>query len=167
MTYIVLSFLFAVVYQDFTTRTIYAWLIPVLSVSLGILAYQSVGWLFFDYLWKNAIFIVLQLFCLVLYFSIKHQQWTNITEHYLGWGDILFFVPMLFFASTLNFILFFIVSLFLVLSLYLVGNLIMSNKMKTIPLAGGQALCMMIALCTPLDLYDDRPLLNYLIQYNT
>jgi hypothetical protein len=76
---------------------------------------------------------------LTLYFLLKHRRIVNITDQYLGMGDILFFLILALYLSVLNFLLFFVGSL-LFAGIYQALIIKYRNNNRHIPLAGLQAL---------------------------
>ncbi|MEN0052347.1 MAG: hypothetical protein AAGC65_01695 [Mucilaginibacter sp.] len=105
---------------------------------------------------------------LILYLLLKHLRFVNITEQYLGWGDIFFFLILALYLSVLNFLFFFVVSLLFtgVCHAVFVGF----NKDKYIPLAGFQALLLMLLLAADwwyfhLGVMDDYWLLRYYMSW--
>lgn len=94
----------------------------------------------------NAGFVLIQLLCLTLYFSITQKDPVNITTAHLGWGDIFFFFAVAVFFPPFNFVLYFVTSLLLVAISFGMAKLILKKKLKTIPLAGGLAALMLLAL---------------------
>nr|WP_157247375.1 hypothetical protein [Pedobacter panaciterrae] len=105
------------------------------------------------------LFLTAQLFVLSIYFSARHKKIINITDNYLGWGDVLFLIAIPFYLSPVNYVLFYIVSLILVL-LYAITTAKITTNNKHIPLAGLQAallgIAMIIDYLNPqLALYDD------------
>lgn len=95
----------------------------------------------------NTCFTLIQVAMLSLYFSIKERRLVNITRQYLGWGDILFWLVLCLLFSPLNFVLFFMVSMLFV-SMIVAGWKLSGIKpaMTTVPLAGIQALAVLILM---------------------
>ena len=115
----------------------------------------------------NAAFIMVQLICLTIYFSIKNKKFQNIIDSYLGLGDVLFFVVVGTVFSPLNFIAFYLCSMIVTLLAIIAYNSFSSKQTKDIPLAGAMAAALMILLfitwAVPgVDLYNDGYLLNIL-----
>ncbi len=152
--------LLLIVYQDFKHRYISAWVLVLLlglAITLGI---QSIGLV--DTL-KNALFncafLSLQLIIVSIYFSIKSKKWVNITSEQIGWGDILFFLPLACFLGPVWFLFFYMISLVLILCFYLILKITFTQNEETIPLAGGQALCLIVLVLLKwsigFDLYEN------------
>jgi len=122
-----------VIYQDCKDRAINVLTLPVI---LGMALWYAVEhplwqWTF---LWFNMGFVGVQLLGLTLYFSVKHWQLVNITQKYLGWGDILIFFALSPLFSPIQFIFFFIGSLIVtLLVVFLYHQLV--RPLPTIPLA--------------------------------
>ena len=128
-----LAVLLLVTYQDFSQREIswytlpliflfYFYKTPLSVVELINLSIANVGFVFFVFITTT------------VYYSIKGSKLINIVNHYLGIGDILFFIVCSFIFDLPNFLLFFISSLVLGI---VVGGVLKSRKEQaTIPLAG-------------------------------
>jgi hypothetical protein len=155
-----------IVFQDFKQRQISWFLIP---LSFAGFAYKAfiykdsivTGFLF------NTLFIMLQLICLTVYFSIKNKKFHNIIDSYLGLGDVLFFIVLCVVFSPLNFIAFYMSSMVITLLTIIVYNFFSSRQTKAIPLAGSMAAALiLLIICTwalpDVDFYNDSYLLNFL-----
>jgi len=148
-------------YQDLLYRAVYWWCFPVLAILFGVLKYNILG---IEQVLTDAayglLFLSGQLFVLWIYFSAKHKKLINITDNYLGWGDVLFLIAVPFYLSLVNYMLFYVLSLILVLLYALTTAKLITNN-KHIPLAGLQAallgVAMIIDFVVPnLALYDDN-----------
>lgn len=129
--------------QDFKYRAIAIWLFVVVGAGLIYLKYEAQGWLvFFTDLKINIAFLAVQFVALFGYFAIKERRFVNLFKGYFGEGDLLFLLLLASYFSFFNFLLFHIVSLFLVLLL----GLYLKNKSPKIPLAGGQAFCLVLLM---------------------
>lgn len=130
-------------WQDFKYRAIYVWLFIASAVLLGILKYEIAG---FSNLWndlKNSIlFLLVQALLVSVYFAWKEKRWVNLLKGYFGEGDLLFLICMAFYFSFMNYVMFYLISILLVL----IGSIFYAKKEVKIPLAGGQALCMVLAM---------------------
>ena len=138
-----------VAYQDFTERAISVWTLVVfllLSFCLGSLHLD------FETLIRNGLinmgFIVTQLAFIALYFSIKNRKFVNVADEYIGWGDILFFVPLAILFSTEYFMLFYVGALLVSLVGFLIYKVLINRTVATIPLAGLLAFCLVAVLCS-------------------
>jgi len=80
-------------------------------------------------------FILVNILCLTLYFSIKNKQFINPIDSKIGLGDIVFFIVIAPLFYLKSYILFFITGLLFSLLLYSVV-IRFREKQKTIPLAG-------------------------------
>jgi len=132
------------VYQDFKYRGIYWWLFPLLLVLFVLEGYLNIS--FSDTVKAaaaNVFFVLLQVLLLSGYISLKMGRLTNIFKGYLGLGDLLFLVSISFCFSFLNYVLFYLASLMLVILLTL---LFRKAKEQKIPLAGYQALLLILLL---------------------
>ena len=132
--------LIVMIFQDFKTRTIVWWSVFVfLILAIGI-HYDYFNGFHFQTIGSNLLFFTIQLACLWLYLSIKNKQLINLTQKYLGIGDILFFIPICFLFSLINLIVYLVISLVIFLILGLLFFYISKSDETndpTIPLAGG------------------------------
>ncbi|MCJ0743680.1 hypothetical protein [Pedobacter montanisoli] len=151
-------------WQDFKYRAIYVWLFIVSAVLLGVLKYNAAGLanLLSD-LKSNMLFLLAQALLISLYFAWKEKRWVNLLKGYFGEGDLLFLVCMAFYFSFMNYVLFYLISILLVLT----GSILYKKHEMKIPLAGGQALCMVLVMLTDyyfagIDLTHDLWLYTYL-----
>lgn len=129
--------LLVIVVQDVQERAISWWTIPWVLVA-GL--WQAWTYPFWEWRWLvvNLLFVGIQWLGVSLYFSMKHRRWVDVTQHYLGIGDVLFFVAITPLFSPLHFCCFFIGALLLILlgvGLYR----LMGASLKTIPLAGAMS----------------------------
>ncbi|MDB5134663.1 MAG: hypothetical protein JWP37_1266 [Mucilaginibacter sp.] len=153
-------------FQDIRSRSVYWVLFPLLTGLLILIRIRHQG--FFQF-WQPALinlgFVIVQLFILTIYFSIKNKKWINVTSQLLGWGDILFLLSIAVYLSVLNFLFFYITSLVGILALWLTWQVVSAKKNKYIPLAGLQSLIFIVFLASDwwyrsFDLTDDTWLLN-------
>jgi hypothetical protein len=160
-----LSFGFLVIiYQDFKERAISVWTIPFIFFLSLYLAWSNVFWEPW-FLLFNLCFIGIQLLGVTVYFSIKHRKWINVTQNYLGLGDVLFFVAIAPLFAPLQFCSFFIGALLLILITTGIYHLSV-RKLATIPLAGAMSICWLLYAAFlsyyNLSSYNDWGLLQYI-----
>jgi hypothetical protein len=164
----VLPLLGYIAWQDFKYRAVYAWLFIVLLISFAVAKGYSTTWtLMWQDLGFNLAFLGLQLILLTIYFSVKSHKWVNIFRALFGLGDLFFLISISAYFSTYNYIAYYLLSLIFVLLLTLILRLFRQPKNASIPLAGEQALllmiCMLIAYFVPdLNLVSDQWLVYYL-----
>jgi len=142
---LVIPFLLFFLYQDLRFRAIYWICYPVLMILLILLALpgKTAEMMMYD-AGVNLGFLMIQLFLLTVYFSLKHKKMVNITQRHLGWGDVLFLVVIAAYMSPLNYIVFYLGSLLMVLVLAAAfGRL---RQGGSIPLAGLQAFLFAVIL---------------------
>lgn len=134
--------------QDFKSRSVYWFSFPVLSLLFLITRLEQHQLLseIRQQVLVNTGFLLLQLFIISVYFSIKNKRLVNITGSLLGWGDILFLLSIAFFLSILNFLFFYIGSLILILLGWLAWQRFSKEKNEQIPLAGLQAIMLLCLL---------------------
>lgn len=131
--------LISIIYQDFKSRTIDIFsLVLFIILSFVYFKYQECVETF------QAIyafsFILFQIIVLHLIYFIKTKEFEFIFDKQIGWGDILFWIGLCFSFSFVQFLLFYIISL-------LITTIIAKIKQyKYIPLAGGQAICLLLIL---------------------
>lgn len=146
--FILISALFLIVVEDFRDRKIsLVWLIGI-SVSaffVQINAVRSFAGLAVN-IFTNLSIIAIIYLCLFMYFSLKHKRLINLGNHYIGWGDFVFLITIAFLFSPINFLCFILSSLLFSLVYSFFAKLILSEKFKTIPLAGLQSLFLIIIL---------------------
>lgn len=154
------------VYQDFRYRGIYWWLFPLLLILFIVEGALSTA--FTEMIRAagcNVFFLMVQVILLSGYISVKTGRLTNIFKGYLGLGDLLFLLSISFCFSFLNFVLFYLVSLLLVILFTLLFGKREKTKNEKIPLAGYQALLLLVVLLAShffkgLDLRTDFSLIN-------
>ena len=136
-----------IIYQDLKSRAISWWTIPMLLASVIYIRSIEQGWnMILVEGGLNLGFLIVQLVLISTYFSVKQRQFTNIADTYLGWGDILFLIPIAFLFPTFSFVIFYVSSVLVVLLGFLFYKKIINNKIETIPLAGGQAIYLILVL---------------------
>jgi hypothetical protein len=158
---ILILLLGVVVFQDFKSRAISWFLIPLLFIGFivyGLLHINALELL--TYFGINFMLVAVNLLCVTLFISIKEKRMTNILKNYLGLGDVLFFLVLTVVFSPFNFIFFYIGSIFITALVY--GGLILVRKEKQllIPLAGVMSFILMITVIAEqfvpsFDLYQD------------
>jgi hypothetical protein len=155
--------LLVVVYEDFTDRAVHFWLFPFMIVLALLLDMDHLCW---GHLAINFGVIGIQLIVLSAYFSFKHKQYINITQLYLGWGDILFWLVLCCLFSPLNFIVFYMLSLCLAIVCSVLIPVFHARGAR-IPLAGLQALvlfvCLAFAHYKEIALRNDELILEWLL----
>jgi hypothetical protein len=128
--------------QDVRGRAVYWFLFPVRAAALMSIHFDQ------DSALINMGFILVQLLILTIYFSLKAGRFVNITIQLLGWGDILFLVCVALYFPVTGFLLFYTGSLAGALLLWLAWQWLSGIKDVNIPLAGLQALMLMLLLVT-------------------
>jgi hypothetical protein len=136
-----------VVVQDFKSRAISWFLIPLLFIGFiiyGLLIINPEELI--TYFGINFMLVAVNLLCVTLFISIKEKRFTNILKDYLGLGDVLFFLVLTVVFSPFNFIFFYLGSILLTALIY--GALILFNKEKKmlIPLAGIMSLILIVTI---------------------
>jgi len=130
------------------SRTVYWLVFPVLLVlfiALHISLHRDVVEIWQPVLFNMA-FLFIQMLMVSAWFSFRNKRWINVTLELMGWGDILFLTSVSFYLSFLSFLFFYIISLVTILLVWIIVQLVLSKKIKKIPLAGLQALALIIFL---------------------
>ncbi|MXV50394.1 hypothetical protein GS399_05365 [Pedobacter sp. HMF7647] len=143
-------------YQDLRYRAVYWWTFPLLLTLILIALFNTDGfdgWLEGTLL--NLAFLALQLLVVMLYFSLKEHRLVNITQGYLGLGDVLFLFCAACYLSPLVFFAFYLVSLVFCMVVAFLLWLKSSEGVNRIPLAGLQAV--FLALCLLLGRFCELP----------
>ncbi|HSH65967.1 MAG TPA: hypothetical protein VLB84_09255 [Bacteroidia bacterium] len=155
--------LLVIVFQDFKQRQISWFLIPAAFIGFICKALLHSIPIVHTFL-INTAFILIQLVCLTLYFSLKNKKMLNIVDTYLGLGDVLFLIVICTVFSPVNFILFYLLSMIVTLTGVLIYNVVSTKKTNDIPLAGAMAGMLLILLISKpgIDLYNDAYFLNML-----
>lgn len=149
-------------YQDLVYRAVYWVCFPILSIIMFMLKFNLSGWQEgLSHAGYGLAFLLIQLFILWIYFSVKNRKAINLTDEYLGWGDVLFLITIAFYLSPVNYIIFYVVSLIIVLLHTIIGATLSSKERNPhIPLAGLQAALLALVMLvdfisTKFKLYDD------------
>ena len=148
--FLILLVLFLVFIQDMMSRAVYWIVFPILTalfIVLRILQHQQITELWQPVLF-NMGFLTIQMLIVSAWFSFKNRRWVNVTAQFIGWGDILLLISIAFYLSFLNFLFFYIASLIIVLSIWLILPAVFKLKNKHIPLAGLQALALILYLAS-------------------
>jgi len=144
---ILIGLLSIIIYQDFKSREISWFLIPLLFiVGIANALYNINLFEFTSYVGINLSIIILNLLGVTLFVSLKEKKLKNIIDSYLGLGDVLFFLVLTTIFSPFNFILFFIGSILITSIVYVAIILLNKQKQTLIPLAGAMSLLLVIAL---------------------
>lgn len=131
--------LFFIIYEDFKYRAIHwIWLVIFTGLIIGFCPLKL------NFIFANLILISFQLLGLTIYFSLKSRKLINITNRFLGIGDILFFLPLCLIFTPENLIWFFISSLIFTLLAFLFQQFFFSPKKNTIPLAAWMSIALII-----------------------
>ncbi|PRD44969.1 hypothetical protein [Sphingobacterium haloxyli] len=132
--------------EDFRWRLVHLWWYLLLSVGLAGMSIVSNGIMnALEMTMWNLGFVVVLLFALTAYVSLKEQKFILPFDRYIGWGDVLFFVCVALYLDLGAYIVFMILSL--VVTLILTPLIYWwQGQERHVPLAGIQALCLMLYL---------------------
>ena len=126
-----------IAYEDFRYRAIHwAWLVVLV---VGVLWCFPVN---VKAVIINLLLVCFQLALLTLYFSLKEKELVFLPKQHLGWGDILFYLPLCLLFSPVGLILFLIGGFVLTLLAFAFYNLVSKKMSPTIPLAGCLSVCL-------------------------
>ncbi len=141
----IIGILIIIVYQDLKFRVLdLKYAIILLALCIG---YNTIHPIL-DYInaFQIAGFVLVNIMCLTLYFSVKNKQFINPINSKIGLGDIVFFLVIapLFYIKA--YILFFVTGMLFSLLLYGVFIRFREKQKKTIPLAGYLSMYLVIIL---------------------
>lgn len=136
---VIIAILVAIAWQDFKERAVYAFFFPIL---IALLVFRAI---FLDSFSLasciiNLGIIALQTSLLYLYLFLKEKVLPAL-ENYIGLGDILFFIVLAFVFPPATFLLFQLGS-FLITLIFV----FLFKEQKNIPLAGCQAILLIVAM---------------------
>jgi hypothetical protein len=136
----------SICYQDFKAREVYLLTYAVLYGVFLISILSNRFALNIDFVIINTCILVAVICLLLVYYILRYQDTTVIRlKASVGWGDVLMLPAFIVCFSPGNLIVVFIFSLVLSLAFYVVSNS-RSSRVKTIPLAGIQALVLSVLL---------------------
>ena len=144
---ILIGLLGVVVVQDFKSRAISWFLIPLLFI--GFIGYALPKMEIIElltYFGINLTLVLTNLLVVTLVISIKEKKFANILTNYLGLGDVLFFLVLTVVFSPFNFLAFYLGSILLTAIVYGGIMLISKQKKMLIPLAGAMSLLLIISI---------------------
>ena len=136
-----------IVYQDFKSRAISWFLIPLLVIAFiwgGLLSLDLKQ--FSTYFGVNLSLIIINLLGVTIFISVKEKKLTNIIDTYLGLGDVLFFLMLATVFSPINFILFFLGSIFITTIVYGLVAIASKQKQALITLAGAMSILLILTI---------------------
>lgn len=159
------------VYQDFKSREITGFILPVLFLLFFVKSIQKTN--FGEVLLSvglNSLFLLTQLILVSVYFSIRQKRFFNILDTYLGKGDVFLLLAMTPLFITINYVLFYVVSLLISLVVFGIYLSLFRRKKYHIPLAGCIGIQLMICLllqysCPFINFRNDEFFRNALLQW--
>lgn len=128
--------LIAISYQDFKERQVYLGLLVLTGISMGFLYFSNSDPTV--YFWNIVLNITIVLFIYTLLFFYSLWKLKLTISQTFGLGDLLFFIVLAIGFSTGTFLVLFTFSLIFSLVFYI--TIRSKLKIKTVPLAGMQAL---------------------------
>ncbi len=160
--------LLGIAWQDFKFRAVYWWLFVLLLMGLMAMKVMEHNWLV---MWADlrydVSFLGLQLLFLTGYFSVKEGSLVNIFKAYFGLGDLFFLLSITVYFSFFNYVMYYLISLLLIIIISVGLKSWVKNPNPKIPLAGEQALLLLILMGIDLlvdkfNLTTDLGIVNYL-----
>lgn len=134
-------------WQDFRSRKIAWWLLPILA---GVLLMSSIQKNSAMEMTKefsfNIAFLCIQFLFLWFWFLIKNKSISKIIDTQIGLGDVLFMICIALAFSPANFLVFYILGMIATLFATIIIRLFRSEKEKEIPLAGALALPLLVLI---------------------
>jgi hypothetical protein len=135
-------------WQDFRSRKIAWWLLPILAgvFLMSSMQKNSAGEMTREFL-LNIIFLIAQFLFLWIWFLIKNKRISKIMDTQIGWGDVLFMICIALAFSPANFLVFYVLGMIATLLATITFRLLRSGKENEIPLAGALALPLIVLIC--------------------
>ncbi len=166
-------FLGTLAWQDFRSRMITAWLLPVAGIFLSIAeAFHAGVTAIGQNAGINLLLLLLQFVTLSLWISLRNRKWINIVDTHIGLGDILFLACIAPALSPVNFCVLLTGGTMLTLLIHTAMRLLKKTSDPKIPLAGylGSIILLFCLLniigVIPVHLSDSDWLSDYIPQYN-
>jgi len=135
-------------WQDFHTRRIVWWLLPLLAIARVLSAFGQTGVIAVgkNFLFNSG-FLLLQFLLTWIWFSARLKKPATLVDRQIGSGDLLFLVCITPAFSPMNFIVFYSAAMIFSLLLALLLRRVKISTTEEIPLAGLLSLPL-IGLCT-------------------
>ncbi|MFT4095466.1 MAG: hypothetical protein QM640_17700 [Niabella sp.] len=139
--------LLSITWMDFKHRYVYLLIFAGLFIAIFSYSIMQNNWQTIMVQFTiNSITVLLVVLVLMLYYRIKEKTAGSFFNQKLGTGDMVFWLCIAPLFSTVNFLLFFISSLLVILCISFCSLLLGKNKDRAIPLAGYQAILLLIVL---------------------
>lgn len=123
--------------QDFRSRSISAWLLPLICVSLTVTQILQNDWQVIAHnTIMNVVVLLFMYAMLTFWFSIRLRRWVRLDDVYIGRGDLLLLLLLAPVFAPFNFMLFFIAGSIAALLVHGLLHIIKPNSQRLIPLAG-------------------------------
>lgn len=148
ITIIILICLLGVLtFQDFKSREISWFLIPLLIIGFVVFGLQRIGIEeMATYFGINFMMMAFTFLGVILFVSLKEKKATNIFKKDFGLGDFLFILVLTVAFSPINFFIFYLGSMVITILIY--GGVMLFNKQinKEVPLAGAMSLLLIFTI---------------------
>ncbi len=139
-----------IAFQDFSERQISWLLLPLVFLLCTLKQFSNCGITETgEALLLNFMFVILQFLLLTLWMSLKNKKWINVIDHYIGLGDLLFFVAVCDFFSPVGFMVYYIGGLLVTLIGFIIYRNLKRDASLQIPLAGGMSLLLIVLILLP------------------
>lgn len=154
-------------WQDFRSRLISWWLIPLLLTAFVFTGKEQLSWMEIGKLFLfNLIFLGIQFLLVWTVMSFRKRKFIQMNEQ-IGIGDVLFLICLAAAFSTINFFIFYTIVLLIVLLISIPVKLFRSSEKMLIPLAGAIAVPMIVLILFRLfdpkiNFYSEEWLANFL-----
>ncbi len=153
-------------WQDFRSRRIAWWLLPILAITFFLASSQmnSVSEIGMGFS-LNITFLLIQFLFVWIWFSLKQRKFSKLIDSQIGLGDLLFMICIAFAFSPANFMIFYTIGMIVTLLVTIIVRLFRSNEKSEIPLAGALAIPLII-LCSAriviptMNFYNDEWLIH-------
>jgi hypothetical protein len=151
-------------YTDLKSRYINALWVLVLGAAIGLFTLANYRGDFLRNSLINLGFLLLLLFLLKMYFSIRNKRFVKIINRYIGVGDLMLFVALSIGYNLNNFIVILILGCLLSLFYYSLLTFLLRKKIIRIPLAGILAMTH-FAILISCDLLSFDPIHGFLLDF--
>jgi hypothetical protein len=150
-------FLAAMVWQDFKTRFISAWLLPCIGILLVVTQiFHTPPVALLKNGIANCALLILQYIFLLLWISFKNRKWTNIIHSHIGLGDVVLLIILAPVFAPIYFCLLLTAGTLITLVCHSVARLFHQTTNTKIPFAGYIGLIVLL-LCF-INLLSDNPI---------
>lgn len=158
-------------WQDFRSRQIAWWLLPILAITLFLSSCTTntigeIGTRFSI----NIVFLCAQFLLVWIWFSVKEKKPSRLIDTQIGLGDVLFMICIALAFSPANFIVFYTIGMIVTLLVAIAVRSFNSALRREIPLAGALAIPLMALFAWRIfdpatNFYNDEWLSSFFLEY--